>query len=332
MISHRASDRYYPAIWENFNKKLRILVVYSSWRGCFDTIQMFVNSLRKDNIELITIDCNKDKFIFLKNNVIKFDTIDSIANKFKCDIVFLLGRELRLSHPVSINSSITYSNYQISSISQCKDCLDQFSYTHFFYSSHSYTQKNLPKCIWLPTSIDVNLFKDYFSLKQYKYKFLMLWNKSSDNKNIDRLKLIEELKNCKINFHHFGTLLDNSKSLNSLEALDAINDANFNLDHNADTILDCNQFNDRFALSSILKTPVISHECCDLNMCFEDYLKYDAKISLTDNLENLQSLDRDYLTHVVESCYQRVLEDHDNMSRWAQVIDDHFTRINFKPF
>ena len=180
MISHNISDRYYPAIWENFNKKLRILVVYSSWRGCFDTIQMFVNSLRKDNIELITIDCNKDKFIFLKNNVIKFDTIDSIANKFKCDIVFLLGRELRLSHPVSVNSSITYSNYQISSISQCKDCPDQFSYTHFFYSSHSYTQKNLPKCIWLPTSTYVNLFKDYFSIKQNKYKFLMLWNKRSE--------------------------------------------------------------------------------------------------------------------------------------------------------
>jgi hypothetical protein len=331
MIPHKITDRYCPAIWENLNQKIRILIIYSCWRGCFDTIQLFVNSIRKNNIELIIIDWRKDSFIFKskpRRGILDLDVIDDIAKKYDCNLVIFLGAGLRLNKPVDPNSLITYSNYQISTISHIDDQLNNFNYTHFLYSAHSYTQIFLKKSIWLPTSIDVELFKNLYCNKKNKYNILCLWNKSLNSKNQDRLNLINEMINDKIDFHHFGALLEGSQTLNSLEAIEAINNCKFNFDHNTDASLNYSQFNDRFIISALLKTPALSFGCYDLDMCYDNYIKYDHSISLLDNFQNLYDLQFDELQVILESCYNRTLADHDNDSRWAQIIHDHVSRVN----
>ena len=189
------------------NSKIKPLIIYDSWRGLLDTLQSFVYSLSSFQIFPSFINWQKEDWLFLRKNILNFNSVNSIAKSLDCNLVLLLGSNLRLSRPAPINSEITYVSYYISSLNETKEDINNFEYCHKCYVAHSYLKKIIPDAEWLPTSVNLQQYKTIKNNnKNYinkKDQLLLLFNKGN-NKEKYRLEIIEELKKSKIKFKSYG--------------------------------------------------------------------------------------------------------------------------------
>lgn len=305
------------------NIKMKILVVYNAWRGAFDTLKLFVDSVRSfKNICLITVDWNKDSWILSEPEIVSAAAIDKLALSFGVDIVLLLGSALRLDKPAPINSPTTYASYYISTLNNEINKVENFDFAHLKYTAHSYKQREGFK--WLPTSANIEMF-DLFSANTQREndgKFLCLWNHSLLKADLRR-KELAELKSSGLDHQCFGSLTRNK--INSYEAMVRIRSCRAVLDDNRDGVVDESQYNDRFSSSCALGVPVIAHRCPDLDACFTSYLNLGGCSSFA---ERLRSITQEEMEHQAEQNHREVREKHRNEFRWAEIIRDHLKRTN----
>ena len=77
MTDHKITEKsYVPAKWPKLKQNLNILCVYTCWRGAFDTIKIFCESIvGKKHINLFFLDWEKEAWIFSdkERKIIDFD-------------------------------------------------------------------------------------------------------------------------------------------------------------------------------------------------------------------------------------------------------------------
>jgi hypothetical protein len=312
----------------NFSKKSpRVLVVFNAWRGRFDTLKLFVDTLSEYKIFYRAIDWKINSWILDKGKKINLDIVDDIANKFKCNIVLLLGKQLVLNKPVSLNNHITYASYYISSI-QNTSALESFNFTHFLYCSHSHEKNILSNFKWLPQSVNSRAILNFIKNKTVtrNNKVLCLWNDDKHYKTYLRLKMLEDLRKSDIDHLVHGTLTNNQ--VGSGEAISLIKGSKLVLDDNRGIKQNQFQFNDRFSLSCLLKTPVVTNKCDDLDLCFDSYLYYNKDKSFIQNIYDIINTPIDLINTIVYQNYKKTLQCHRNEFRWSNIFFDHYRRIN----
>lgn len=316
------------------SNKIKPLIVYSQWRGMLDTLQSFVDSLSSFNIYPLCVDWSKDKWILSNNSgsIVDFHQINKIARSFDCDLVILLGANLRFNQPIpdKDNSNITYVAYHISPINRIQDdTVTNFTYNHYAYLALSFCMDLVPKAKWLPTSINFDQYSLY--LKKYQHikpneNLLLTFNKS-EYKTDYRLQILQELIGSNIPTRAYGSLVN--KPINSFDLLEEIVCSKLILDDNRDGLSFNYHFNDRFSMCSILRRPVLTNKCKDLDICFDNqYLFLNYELSLIDNINHIYSLPQDYLDNIVNHNYKCMSQRHRNEFRWANIFYDHLNRIN----
>ena len=310
------------------SSKIRPLIIYDSWRGLLDTLQSFVYSSYSFQVYPILINWRQESWLFLRKNILNFNAINSIAKSLNCNLVLLLGSSLRLDRPAPLNSEITYISYYISSLNDIQEDMDNFEYCHKCYTAHSYLKNKIPNTEWLPTSVNL---KQYKTIKEKnrnyirkKDQLLLLFNKG-DNKKEYRLKIIDELKKSKIKFKVYGLLID--RPINSYVSLLEILSSRLVLDDNRDLPYD-NQFNDRFATCSALEVPVIANKNEDLDKCFNNYLFFETKLSIIENIEQVYTMDQKLIKEILHNNYKCIETMHQNEFRWANIFYYHIKRTN----
>jgi hypothetical protein len=303
--------------------RMKILVVYNAWRGAFDTLKLFVDSLDSfPNITSMALDWKKDSWILAEPEIVDFSTIDEVARSFECDIVLMLGSCLRLSEPAPKNHEITYASYYISTINNEKNKVENFGFAHHRYTAHSYNMRE--GFMWLPTSVNTDVF-DLYSRKNTKGndgKFLCLWNQSF-SKGEARIKMLAELGSQGVRHQCFGSLTKNA--INSYEAMKKMRQCRAVIDDNRDGVSKECQYNDRFSSACALQKPVIAHKCKDLDECFSSYLHLKDGMTLS---ESLTSLTDQEMEQTAEQNHKEIKDKHRNEYRWAEIIKNHTSRIN----
>ena len=284
------------------------------------------------------MDWEKEAWIFSdkERRIIDFKVIDKIARHYDAKLVLLIGANLKLSDKVKENHDITYSNYQISSISILQE--EDYSFltnAHFNYLAHSYNiQQNTKNALWLPTGIFVDFTERVVSGygdKLVKNNLLLLWNSSYRAKYKARMSLHDKLKAIDIDFTLYGNIFGKKFQVNAYKGYEVTYFSKFLLDHNSDAIdQPAMQLSARFFLGVGCLSPVITCSCIDIERCFDkatDYLSisFNQK-GFSDRIKKILSIEEDRLNNMALSAYNRAKQDHDWSTRWAKIIYDCLQR------
>ncbi|MGQ9652149.1 MAG: glycosyltransferase family protein [Phycisphaerae bacterium] len=336
MIPHRIlENRYIPAVWQEPEVPIRVLAVYTCWRGSFDTLKIATDALRKKGVQVLDLDWQRDPWLLSGPSTVRFHLLDEIAKTVHADLVILLGANLVLDQQVRDDHTRTYVTYQISSISNLSpQHLGAFTNCHFCYFAHSHSLPLIPGQVarWLPTGCSADWVSAIPPATDLgTLDVLLLWNKGFYPKSRIREKLLRELRSSSIDYRLFGNNWGRKiQSIDAYHAFKVTKASRLVLDHNTNLVPTEFQLNDRFLMAAACGTPVLCWECSDVNRCFEkgtEYFPFDPSKGVVQNVSEVLDRGTETLTSTGERLQKRAQADHDWSTRWAQILYDHFERI-----